>query len=239
MDNQSCRKLIQLYGSKDLLWNTKNRFYHKKALREDAWREISAEMGVSVPELKKKMTVLLSSYRREKWRISKSQITGSGRNSIYVSKWFGFDDFSFMQDKLTPNDTTDTMQKPASYNDGEYSQKTSQIKKEEYFPECSINTNKKVPEKSTKNPKKRKHHEEENEVLTEEFKILSETSQATDPYFSYGQHIANELRKYDNRTLIFVKQAINNIIFEADVGKYASNVRHTRYSKFFNTKFKR
>lgn len=78
MDNQSCRKLIQLYGTKELLWNSKDSSYHNKSLREDAWREISSEMGLPVPELKKKMTVLLSSYRREKWRISKSQITGSG-----------------------------------------------------------------------------------------------------------------------------------------------------------------
>lgn len=34
----------------------------------------------------------------------------TGRDSIYVSKWFGFNDFSFMQDKCTPNDTIDTMQ---------------------------------------------------------------------------------------------------------------------------------
>lgn len=58
-----------------------------------------------------------------------------------------------------------------------------------------------VPETpKKKNPKKRKH-EEQNEMLTEAFKILTEPSQATDPYFSYGQHIGNELRKYDNHTL--------------------------------------
>lgn len=86
MDNQSCRKLIQLYGIKELLWNSKSSFYHNKSLREDAWREISCDMGVPVPELKKKMTVLLSSYRREKWRISKSQITGSGNYTlIFIS----------------------------------------------------------------------------------------------------------------------------------------------------------
>ncbi|KAF9406810.1 hypothetical protein HW555_012949 [Spodoptera exigua] len=172
---------MSLYGTNKLLWNSKSASYHNKSLREDAWREISSEMGVPVPELKKKMTVLLSSYRREKRRISKSQITGSGRDSIYVSKWFGFDDFNFMQDKCSPNYTTDTMQ-------------TS---------------------------KKRKQEEEDDKMLREAFKILTEPSQVTDPYFSYGQHIANELRKYDSHTLIYVKQAINNIIFEADLGKYS------------------
>ncbi|PZC80783.1 hypothetical protein B5X24_HaOG214007 [Helicoverpa armigera] len=55
IDNQSCRKLIQLYGTKELLWNSKSSSYHNKSLREDAWREISSEMGVPVPELKRKM----------------------------------------------------------------------------------------------------------------------------------------------------------------------------------------
>lgn len=80
----------------------------------------------------------------------------------------------------------------------------------------------KAPEKTAKKTsKKRKQEEEDDKMLTEAFKILTEPSQATDPYFSYGQHIANELRKYDSHTLIYVKQAINNIIFEADLGKYS------------------
>ncbi|KAF9406111.1 hypothetical protein HW555_013417, partial [Spodoptera exigua] len=44
-----------LYGTNKLLWNSKSASYHNKSLREDAWREISIEMGVPVPELKKKI----------------------------------------------------------------------------------------------------------------------------------------------------------------------------------------
>ncbi|CAG4988214.1 unnamed protein product [Parnassius apollo] len=167
------------------------------------------------------MTVLLSSYRREKWRMSKSQITGSGRKR-YVSKWFAFDDFSFMQDKLTTNDTTGTMQEPTSNNEGESSQETSQKKLMEKMLESVLLTQaKKFQKNLPRTQRKRKHDEEENEMLTEAFKILTGTSQATDPYLSYGQYIGNELRKYDKHTLIYVKQAINNIIFEADLGKYS------------------
>lgn len=103
MDNQSCRKLIQLYGTKELLWNSKDSSYHNKSLREDAWREISSEMGLPVPELKKKMTVLLSSYRREKWRISKSQITGSGNyyTDFFISFLFYIKNNMYLHDKFT------------------------------------------------------------------------------------------------------------------------------------------
>ncbi|KAH9629657.1 hypothetical protein HF086_001128 [Spodoptera exigua] len=137
--------------------------------------------------------------------------TDRGRDSIYVSKWFGFDDFNFMQDKCSPNYTTDTMQESTPQNKGESSQKTSEeCYTQEQFNDIYIKTS-----------KKRKQEEEDDKMLREAFKILTEPSQVTDPYFSYGQHIANELRKYDSHTLIYVKQAINNIIFEADLGKYS------------------
>ncbi|CAG9762666.1 unnamed protein product [Ceutorhynchus assimilis] len=57
-------------------------------------------------------------------------------------------------------------------------------------------------------------------MLKKAFQILTESSSPPDTYFTYGQHIANELRKYDQRTLVYVQQAINNVIFEADLGKY-------------------
>lgn len=104
-------------------------------------------------------------------------------------------------------------------NEGESSQKTSEeCNTQEQFNDII----QKAPEKTAKKTsKKRRQEEEDDKMLTEAFKILTEPSQATDPYFSYGQHIANELRKYDSHTLIYVKQAINNIIFEADLGKYS------------------
>lgn len=89
MDNEKCLELIRLYGEKKVLWNTKLAEYHNKTLREDAWRDISAKMGIDVAILKKKMTVLLSSYRREKWRMSKSLTTGSGDyNYMYIIYYY-------------------------------------------------------------------------------------------------------------------------------------------------------
>lgn len=69
-------------------------------------------------------------------------------------------------------------------------------------------------------------------MLKKAFQILTESSSSShDPYLTYGQHIANELRKYDQRTLVFVKQAINNVIFEADLGKY------THYGGFYTQNY--
>ncbi|KAF5273549.1 hypothetical protein FQR65_LT17130 [Abscondita terminalis] len=58
-------------------------------------------------------------------------------------------------------------------------------------------------------------------MLAEALDCLKKSSNdINDPYLSFGRHIANEMRKYDPHTLACVKNAINNIIFEADLGKY-------------------
>lgn len=59
MDNDNCRNLIQLYESKELLWNAKNGNNHNTYLREDALQEISDSICISVDDL-------LAKHRREK-----------------------------------------------------------------------------------------------------------------------------------------------------------------------------
>ncbi|CAG4981790.1 unnamed protein product [Parnassius apollo] len=56
-------------------------------------------MKLPIPELKKKLDSLTGSYRREKSKQRKSNITGSGADEIYISKWFGFKYFDFMSNK--------------------------------------------------------------------------------------------------------------------------------------------
>lgn len=41
--------------------------------------------------------------------------------------------------------------------------------------------------------------------------MLKKCATATDPYSSYGEYVANELRKYDPFTLAHVTHEINNI----------------------------
>ncbi|XP_014476706.1 PREDICTED: uncharacterized protein LOC106745531 [Dinoponera quadriceps] len=41
-----------------------------------------------------------------------------------------------------------------------------------------------------------------------------------DRFSTYGEHVANKLRMYSTRTQAIVEHAINNILFEADMGNY-------------------
>lgn len=41
-----------------------------------------------------------------------------------------------------------------------------------------------------------------------------------DEYSAFGQYVACKLRRFDHRTRSFVEHAINNVLFEADMGKF-------------------
>ncbi|XP_021941598.1 uncharacterized protein LOC110840689 isoform X2 [Zootermopsis nevadensis] len=178
-------------------------------------------------DLKKKMTTLLASYRREKSRIKKSHLTGSAAGTVYVSKWFAFNEFDFMADKNTPNNTVDTLpDEPGTSHCAETS--GFEYQNEELAVEGI--TSSRTPEaprrkRTRTDPKSASAEAKENQtMLLEAFDILkSSVTTPTDPYFTYGQYIANELRKYDPSTLSQVKRAINNVIFEADIGNYTQN----------------
>lgn len=41
-----------------------------------------------------------------------------------------------------------------------------------------------------------------------------------DEYAAFGNYVACKLRKFDPRTRAFVEHAVNNVLFDADMGKY-------------------
>ncbi|XP_061716944.1 protein STIP1 homolog [Cydia pomonella] len=57
-----------------------------------------------------------------------------------------------------------------------------------------------------------------------------------DAYDTFGKLVASELRKYDTRTLTYVKKSIMDIIFDADMGRIQSNYGYFthQYSPYQN-----
>lgn len=76
---ESCLNLIELYRNHTLLWDPSDPNYFKKNLKADAWTEIGKAMGSTDEICKKKIITLLSSFRREKAKMNKSQGTGKGK----------------------------------------------------------------------------------------------------------------------------------------------------------------
>lgn len=86
MDNEKCFELIKLYENYRHLWDPSSPHHYNKQLKEDAWKIIANKMQLTVSEVKKKITSLCGSFRREKSRHKKSLVTGSGKNSLLFEK---------------------------------------------------------------------------------------------------------------------------------------------------------
>jgi len=70
----------------------------------------------------------------------------------------------------------------------------------------------------------------DSQLIRESFELLKSSMDVIrDPYNSYGQHIANELRKYDSQTLAMVKMAFSNTMFKADMGMLSYTNSHPTY----------
>ena len=69
--------------------------------------------------------------------------------------------------------------------------------------------------------KRKKIISEEDPRIEEAFRILKKSTAAEtqNPYSAYGQHIAQKMMGYSSRTRILVEHAINNVLFEADMGR--------------------
>lgn len=78
--------LIELYKKKEVLRNPSDPDHLKKNKKEDAWQEISEDFGESAEVCKKRITSLLSGYRREKSKMKQSQGTGKGKISFEINK---------------------------------------------------------------------------------------------------------------------------------------------------------
>jgi hypothetical protein len=75
---QDVVEFIELYKTKEILWDPKHPMQFNKIKKQEAWEELGKEMSRRVDECKKKMENLLSSLRREKMEMRKSIGTGKG-----------------------------------------------------------------------------------------------------------------------------------------------------------------
>lgn len=83
-DQDKYIKLIQLYERNPILWDAQNVQHYNKNLKNDAWKSIGKEMAEDEDVIKKKMTSLLGSFRREKSKIKNSLRTGKGNKCFII-----------------------------------------------------------------------------------------------------------------------------------------------------------
>ncbi|XP_069355445.1 uncharacterized protein [Maniola hyperantus] len=240
-DIQVIRKAVKLYETNRCLWDPKQKHYFNKISREMIWRRISAEVNIPVPEVKKKLTSLLGSYRREKSRENKSKLR-SGTGKVYKSKWFAYPWFTFLTNKNIPSNTEDSIcddittdtnpeeyNQSSSFQDSTINSECSNTSKlQDVRPESSKSQNVMVAPWAKSKIRKRRL----NVAATSKVSKVSNCS--VDHFTSFGNHVANELRKYDKHLVPHIKKAILDIVFQADIGQFP--VQHSyAYTSGYHT----
>ncbi|XP_067214171.1 uncharacterized protein [Linepithema humile] len=223
-------KLITSYKDFELLWNPKHKYYHNKLKKNTAWEEIAKEFNCQVPEIKKKIDSLLSSFRRERMKcITKS---GCGRDEVYKSTWFAFNHMTFLLDKFQPRTTYNTntfSENESSVNElietqsDESNTESGEILiSEDISNENNKNVANKTISSNISRSRKRSFSLEETRV-SEAYNILKstvETNRQKDNSDIFGDYIARKHRKYNVKTQSYVEHQISNILFQADMETY-------------------
>lgn len=87
--NENVLKLIEIYRSKEIIWNPTNKNHFNKILKNDAWNEIASELSdhilstaITSNDCRNKMVSIHAAYRRENMKIRKSVGTGSVKSIL-------------------------------------------------------------------------------------------------------------------------------------------------------------
>ncbi|XP_053970934.1 uncharacterized protein LOC128872351 isoform X1 [Hylaeus volcanicus] len=224
--NEMALQLIDAYKKYPLLWNTKDPYHFSRSKKMDAWESIGASFGMPAVHVKQKISSLLGSFRREKAKGASSIRTGKARKAVYNSKWFAFERMSFLLDKDKPRTTVDTNKVKENYDEESSTQQplpdVDPLTNSASIMESDSSSNQSpttpVPPKRRRRVSERK----DDGRLEKAFQILNTSLpwEQPDECDTYGKHVANKLRSYSNRTRVRVEHAINNILFEADMGNY-------------------
>lgn len=113
--NDTVLLLIELYESRDLLWDTSHRDYRNKIKKNDAWEDIAKALKLPRKEIETKVHTLRSQFVRERKKVKSSKTTGSGRDDVKSSAWFAYDAMKFLLKGATTSGSLDTLDTNVSH----------------------------------------------------------------------------------------------------------------------------
>ncbi|KAJ8920507.1 hypothetical protein NQ315_005376 [Exocentrus adspersus] len=224
--NEASLALIEEYKNQPVLWNTRHGYHYSKVRKQEAWETIAYNMQAGVNEVRQKMNSLMGSFRRERSKMRR----GEGSYAYgYNSKWFAFDKMSFLLERhedCSPNDQINLEQlqvkleddaEPDLALDSDSNLLEEELKEATGEPSIGF---KREPEKiitsPTQPPQKKRKTKHFNNVIDQDEIYFPDHEECN----VYGHYIVSKLRKFGPKTRAFVQHAINNVLFEADLGKY-------------------
>ncbi|XP_060809362.1 transcription factor Adf-1-like [Amyelois transitella] len=237
--NDTVLLLIELYESRDLLWDTSHRDYRNKIKKNDAWEDIAKALKLPRKEIEAKVHTLRSQFVRERKKVKSSKTTGSGREDMKSSAWFAYDAMKFLLKGATTSGSLDTLDTNSPQSQNTISspdedvvlqsqstvpefQSPHQLESQSTIDQAEQPTTP-APTPSSSRPTRKRSHPNEDR-LEEAYEVLHAAKNrmmSRDEFDVYGQYVGTELRALnDEHSVIMAKYYINNILLDARLGKY-------------------
>ncbi|XP_019870976.1 uncharacterized protein LOC109599427 [Aethina tumida] len=208
---------IEDYHHSPELWNFNHTRYADAAIRAETTIKLAAKYNCEVWELKKKIKNLRSAFHREHKKLSTLKKRGP--------KWFAYDRLCFLLNgaKHQDCDKSEDERYEESNNEDSLELSVHQFIKSETIMLPSLEENEETEPESVAKKRKRSQMQMQN-PLEEDVPYEQEDKpkwfQERDACATYGEHVGNEIRNLKSKAQIHVKHLINNILYEAAMGKY-------------------
>ena len=99
--NDLMLSFISEYRKYPLPWDNTHPFYKSVPKKNEAWDAIFEELGIEVPDLKRKMTSLLATHRKLRHKLGMTK-SGLGADVDTAPVWFAYKAFAFLHNKYHP-----------------------------------------------------------------------------------------------------------------------------------------
>ncbi|XP_023718202.1 uncharacterized protein LOC111870286 [Cryptotermes secundus] len=229
-DSHKVKCLIEEYREKSILWDLRHPNYKDNRKKVKLWEDLATKFQCSVKEVKEKVKNLRTTFHRYKKK---------NRGSAKGDQWVHFPSLSFLLEVDAPKRELSTEEDIVSENedtkDHEIGPNSSETQLHEAVRSQDDRHEETVRPQSTpeaagrefvtptSGTKKRRRQgidrDEEAGRSDETYEVLKKASQR-DEFATYGEYVANELRKLSLPAQTIAKYHINNILFHAAMGKY-------------------
>ncbi|XP_064619485.1 uncharacterized protein LOC135482929 [Lineus longissimus] len=205
---------IELYRELPALWKVKSKEYSDRNKKDAAYQTLLEKYRKRYPkasrdDLTKKLNSLRTNYRKELNKVQQSSKSGAGTDEVYESTLWYFDAMDFLQDQETPSKSLSSIRIGAE----------AELSEEDEDDLVEVVT--KAPTTSVSKPNKRRkttktdNGDQREELLSLACKRLNQPDNENMPI---AKAWASELSKMNPSPQLLAKKAINEILFEGQMG---------------------
>lgn len=104
-DREFTLHFISVYRDMPMLWKIKSKEYMDKNKRGTALKKMTnllkmCRRNITEEDVKKKINILRTSFKREQNKVKKSMLSGAGTDDLYVPSLWYYKDLEFLQDQV-------------------------------------------------------------------------------------------------------------------------------------------